>query len=159
MSKVRRRASFANQTPIPWTKTEPPNAHHVRPVVMPWKKEVLRAAIVWPGNLKKPQPVAKRFVPNVHRAITRTRQTCQRASNAHLVMPNLLQNKRHALNAAPVNSTMLQVLLFAKCVSIRRTLVAKEETVVAPIAPSVGRRKTAVPNVSRAARVRLALGV
>jgi hypothetical protein len=37
--------------------------------------------------------------------------------------------------------------------------VEKEETAVASIVPSVGRRTTAVPNVPRAVRVRLALGV
>ena len=73
MSKVRRRASFVKQTPIPRTKTEPPNAFHVRKVVLPWQ-EVHRAPIVWPANLKKRQ-TTERFVPPVHRAITRTRQT------------------------------------------------------------------------------------
>jgi hypothetical protein len=72
MSKVRRRASFVKQTPIPRTKTEPPNAFHARKVVLP-RQEVLRAPIVWPANFKKRQTPAKRFVPLVHRAITRTR--------------------------------------------------------------------------------------
>ena len=44
MSKVRRLASFATSTPIPWTKTEPPNAFHVRPVETP-RKEVQNALI------------------------------------------------------------------------------------------------------------------
>ena len=121
--------------------------------------EVLRAPIVWPGNTKKPQPVAKKFVLIVHRVTTRTHQTCKRASSAHLVLHNLLRNKRRALNAAPVNSTMLPVRFVAKCVSIRRTLVAKEETAVASIAQLDGRPKTAVPNAPRAVRGRLALGV
>ena len=70
-------------------------------------------------------------------------------------MHNRLRNKRRALNAAPVNSTMLPVRFVAKCVSIRRTLVAKEETAVASIAQLDGRPKTAVPNAPRAVRVRL----
>ena len=44
MSKVRRRASNAKPTPIPRTKTEPPNAFHVRPVETP-RKEVQNALI------------------------------------------------------------------------------------------------------------------
>ena len=74
MWKVRQLASFAKPTPIPWTKTEPRSAVHVRAVVLP-KKEVRNAAIVWPENLKKPQARAKRFVPLAHRAITRMHQT------------------------------------------------------------------------------------
>ena len=74
MPKVRRLASFVKQTHIPRTKTEPPNAFHVRKVVLP-RKEVHRAPIVWPGNLKKRQTPTKRFVPLVNRALTRTRQT------------------------------------------------------------------------------------
>ena len=87
MSKVRRLASFAKKTPIPRTKTEPPNAFHARKVDPPWQA-VHRAPIVWPANFKKQQAPAKRFVPLVYRAITRTRQTWTRASNAHLGMPN-----------------------------------------------------------------------
>ena len=87
MLKVRRRASNAKQTPFPRTKTEPPNAFHVRKVVLPCQ-EVHRAPIVWPANLKKRQAPAKRFVPLVNRAITRTRQTWTRACSAHLGMPN-----------------------------------------------------------------------
>ena len=70
MWKVRKRANFAKQTPIPRTKTEPPSAVHVRAVVLP-KKEVRNAPIVWPGNTKKPQARAKKFVLNVHPATTR----------------------------------------------------------------------------------------
>ena len=113
----------------------------------------------WPGNLKKPPAQAKIFVPLVHRAITRTRQTWTRASSAQLAMLNLLRNKRRALNAAPVNSMMLPVRFVAKRVAIQRTLVEREETAVASIVQLDGRPKTAVRNVSRAARVRLALGV
>ena len=70
MWKVRKRASFAKQTPIPRTKTEPPSAVHAREVVLP-KKEAQNAPIVWRGNTKKPQTVAKRFVLLVHPATTR----------------------------------------------------------------------------------------
>ena len=110
MSKVRQVASFAKKTPIPWTKTEPPNAHHVRKVDLPWQ-EVLRAPIVWLANLKKRQAPMKRFVPLVHRAITRTRQTWTRASNAPLAMLNRLQDKRRALNAVLVNLMLMLVWL------------------------------------------------
>jgi hypothetical protein len=105
---VRRRANFAKKTPIPWTKTEPPNAFHVRLVVLP-SMEVLRAPIVGPGNTKKPRARVKRSVAVVRQAITRTLQTCQHASNAHLGMLNRLLEKRRALNAVLVNSTMLLV--------------------------------------------------
>ncbi len=45
--------------------------------------EVLRAAIVWPGNTKKPQVPVKRVAPLVHQGITRTSQTRRtRASTA-----------------------------------------------------------------------------
>jgi len=133
------------------------NAILVRKVDLPWQ-EVHRAPIVWPANLKKRQ-TTKRFVPPVHRAITRTRQTWTRASNAHLGMPNRLQDKRRALNAAPVNSKMLPVRFIVHCVQIRPTLVKKEETVVVLIAQLVGHLKMAVRNVSRVVRVRLAMGV
>jgi hypothetical protein len=87
MSKVRRLASFAKKTLIPRTKTEPPNAFHVRKVVLPWQ-EVHRAPTVWPANFKKRQTPAQRNVPLVQRAITRTRPTGTRASSAHVGMPN-----------------------------------------------------------------------
>ena len=74
-------------------------------------------------------------------------------------MLNRLQDKRRALNAAPVNSKMLPVRFIVHCVQIRRTLVKKEETVVVLIAQLVGHLKMAVRNVSRVVRVRLAMGV
>ena len=52
----------------------------------------------------------------------------------------------------------LLVLLPANHVQSRPTLVAKEETAVVSSAPSVGRRKRAVRNVSRVVRVHLAMG-
>jgi hypothetical protein len=76
-----------------------------------------------------------------------------------LDLAKLMQGKHRAFHAAPVNSRMLPVTGVANRVSIRRTLVAKEETAVASTARSVGRPKTAVPNVPRAVPVRLALGV
>ena len=87
------------------------------------------------------------------------RQTCKRVSSAQLVMLNRLRNKRRALNAAPVNSMMLPVRFVVQRVHIRLTLMEKEETAVASIAQLVGCPKTAVRNVSRAVRARLALGV
>ena len=78
---------------------------------------------------------------------------------APLVLAKVMQGKHRAFHAVPVNSTMLWVLLVANCVSIRRTLVKKKETAVASIVPSVGLPKTAVPNVPRAVRVDLAVGV
>jgi hypothetical protein len=51
--------------------------------------------------------------------------------------------KQHVLNAVPVNSTMLQVLVVANCVTIQRILVEKEETAVASSVQWVGRLKTA----------------
>ena len=84
--------------------------HHVMYVVRAGRHqtEVCHVQNVWPGNLKKPRTRTKRFVPFVHRATTRTRQTCLRASSARVGTLNLPQNKRRVLNAAPVNSTMLQ---------------------------------------------------
>jgi hypothetical protein len=123
------------------------------------KTGVLCVRNVWPGSLKTQRPVVKRCVPFVSPAPTRIHQTCRRASSAQLAMHNRLRNKRRALNAAPVNSTMLPVRFVAKCVSNQRTLMEREETAVASIVRLDGRPKTAVRNVSRAARVRLALGV
>ena len=74
-------------------------------------------------------------------------------------MLNLLRNKHRALNAALVNSMMLPVRFVVHCVRIRRTLVEKEETALASIVQWGGCPKMAVRNVSRAVRVRLAMGV
>ena len=74
-------------------------------------------------------------------------------------MLNRRLSKRRVLNAAPVNSMTLWVLFVASRVQIRRTLVKKEETAAASIVQVVGRPTTAVRNVSRAVRERLALGV
>jgi len=68
----------------------------VRPVVQPWKKEVLRAPIVWPGNLKKPQAAqAKRSVPFVCLAVTPMHQTGEHVANVHLVTLNSRLVKHH----------------------------------------------------------------
>jgi len=71
------------------------------------------------------------------------RQTCQRANSAHVDTRNRRLGKQHVLNAAPVNSTMLQVLVVANCVTIQRILVEKEETAVVSSVQWVGRLKTA----------------
>jgi hypothetical protein len=76
-----------------------------------------------------------------------------------LVSAKTIQGKYRAFHAVPVNSTMLPVLFDVKNVSIRPTLVEKEETPLAWIAQPVGRPKTAVLNVKLVVRVRLALGV
>ena len=67
----------------------------------------------------------------------------------------MIQVKLLVYHAAPVNSMTLWVDLCANFVQIRLTLVAKEETPVAQLAPQVGPPKTVVPNVPRAVRVRL----
>ena len=72
---------------------------------------------------------------------------------------NRRPDKRCALNAAPVNSTMLLVQFVVQCVHIRRTFMEKEETTVALLVQLVGLPKLAVQNVVRVVRVRLALGV
>jgi hypothetical protein len=63
---------------------------------------------------------------------------------APLVLVKVMQGKLRAFRAVPVNSTMLRVLLFAKHVSIRRTMGTKKETAVAPIVQQVGLRQKAV---------------
>ena len=78
---------------------------------------------------------------------------------AQLVLVKVIQDKRRAFLAVPVNSTMLPVRFVANCVSIRRTLVEKEETVVALIAQLGGHPRTAVQNVPCAVQVHLALVV
>ena len=82
-----------------------------------------------------------------------------RALVAPLVLVKVIQDKFRAFHAIPVNSMMLQGLLVANYVAIRRSLVAREETAVASIVQLDGRPKTAVRNVSRAVQVRLALDV
>jgi hypothetical protein len=128
-----------------------PNAFHVRKVVLP-RKEVHRAPIVWPANLKKRQTPAKRCVPLVHRAITRTRQTWKRACNAHLGMPNRRPGKRRALNAVLVNSMVMLVLLHVNFARKTRITGTKEETAPALIVLWDGRPTTAVQNAKRAVR-------
>ena len=74
-------------------------------------------------------------------------------------MHNRHRGKRRVRNAVLVNSTMRWVLTNANRVRQTRITMTKEETLRALIVPSVGLLKTAVPNVPRALRVRLALGV
>ena len=153
MSKVRQRASFAKLTPIPRTKTEPPNAHRVRKADPPWQA-VHRAPIVWPGNLKKRERLAKTFVPLVYRASTRTHQTCRHASSAQLVTPNLPRNKRRAFHAAPVNSMVMLVWLHVNLARKIRITAAKEETAVASIVPRDGCPPVVATNAKRVVRGR-----
>ena len=97
-----------------------PKIRHRRPqtvlhpvIFVPWVEQqetgVSCVRNAWLGSLKTQRPVVKRRVPFVPPATTRIHQTCKRVSSAQLVMLNLLRNKRRALNAAPVNSTMLPV--------------------------------------------------
>ena len=81
-------------------------SHHVTFVVQEGQHEMEAWFVlnVWPGNLKIRLTRTERFVPSVHGASTRTRQTWTRVSSVQLVMLNLLRNKRPALNAAPANS-------------------------------------------------------
>ena len=68
----------------------------------------------------------------------------QSVNNVQVDLVKAMQGKLHAFHAALVNSTMLRVLLFAKHVSIRRTMGTKKETAVAPIVQQVGLRQKAV---------------
>ena len=95
-----------------------------------------------------------RFVSLVHRAITRTRQTWTRASNAHLGMPNRRPGKRRALNAVLVNSMVMLVWLHVNRARKTRITATKEETALATIVPRGGRPPVAVPNAKRAVRGR-----
>jgi len=75
---------------------------------------------------------------------------------ARLVLVKVIQGRRRALNAVPVNSTTWRVLVVANRVSVRRTLVPKEETRVVSIARSGGRLQKAVRNVIRVMPAHLA---
>ena len=79
--------------------------------------------------------------------------------NAQRDSIKMTKDKRPASNAAPVNSMTLWVPLNANYAQSRRTLVKRAETVLASIVQQVGRPETAVLNVLRVMRVRLALGV
>jgi hypothetical protein len=78
--------------------------------------------------------------------------------NVQLVQVKAIKDKRRVSNAVPVNSMTLLGLSSVNFAVCRPTLVAKEETAVVLIAPSVGRRKRVVLNVSRVVRVHLAMG-
>ena len=80
-------------------------------------------------------------------------------NNVQVDLVKATKDKLRVQNAAPVNSTMLPVRSIVHCVQIRRTLVTREETAVASIVQLVGLRRTAVRNVSRVVRVRLAKAV
>jgi hypothetical protein len=81
-----------------------------------------------------------------------------RVLNVQLVQVKAIKDKRRVSNAVPVNSMTLLGLSSVNFAVCRPTLVAKEETAVVLIAPSVGRRKRVVLNVSRVVRVHLAMG-
>ena len=83
----------------------------------------------------------------------------RRANNAPLVLVKMIRDKRRASNAAPVNLAIPLVMPHANYALPTPIMVAKEETPRALIAQRVGRPKTAVRNVARAVRARLALGV
>ena len=110
----------------------------------------------WPGNLKKLPAQAKIFVPLVHRAITRTHPTCQRANSARVGMLNHRQDKRRALNAVLVNLMLMLVWLHVNRARKTRITATKEETPLASIVPRGGRPKMAVRNAKRAVRGRSA---
>ena len=80
-------------------------------------------------------------------------------NNVQVDLVKATKDKLRVQNAAPVDSTMLPVRSIVHCVQIRRTLVTREETAVASIVQLVGLRRTAVRNVSRVVRVRLAKAV
>jgi hypothetical protein len=83
----------------------------------------------------------------------------QSVNNVQVDLVKATKDKLRVSNAAPVNSTMLPVRPVVHCVQIRRTLVKREETALASIVQWVGLRRTAVRNVSRVVRVRLAKAV
>jgi hypothetical protein len=77
--------------------------------------------------------------------------------NAPLGLVKVTKDKLLVRNAVPVNSTTFSVLLLVNRVLKTRITAAKEETLRVSIAPSGGRPKAAVPNVSRAGRGGLVL--
>ena len=83
----------------------------------------------------------------------------QSVNSVQVDLVKAIMDKLRVSNAAPVNSTMLPVRSIVHCVQIRRTLVTREETAVASIVQLVGLRRTAVRNVSRVVRARLAESV
>ena len=87
MSKVRRLASFAKNTPIPRTKIEPPNAHHVRPAVPP-KRAALNVPIAHLANLKT-SPSASNAQLDLHKV-----------TPIKVVVPNASKETKHPKKAA-----------------------------------------------------------
>ena len=86
MSKVRRLASFAKQTPFPRTKTEPPNAHHVRKAVPP-KRAAPNVPIAHRANLNT-LSTTKKFAPTAPLALHKVTRTKQ-------VVRNVFKEKKH----------------------------------------------------------------
>ena len=83
----------------------------------------------------------------------------QLAHNAPLDSVKTIQDRRRAYHATPANSPMSLVLRNANNVLKTGTTAEKEEIRRALVVQQVGLRRKAVPNVPRAVRVRLALGV
>jgi hypothetical protein len=135
----------------------------------PWKDHLNATPVTTVRRPRKAVPNAKRAVledtaPGVKTArkvntVMVLIQLPRHVAIAPPVITTTTRAKDRVCHAVPVNSTMLQVLLVANYVSTQPTLVAKEETAVASIVQQVGLPKTAVQNVLRAVRVRLALGV
>ena len=74
---------------------------------------------------------------------------------AQLDSAKVIQVKLPVFHVARVNSMTLLMRRHANLVKHRLSLVAKKEIPVAQLVPQVGRPRKAVPNVSRAVRVRL----
>ena len=79
-------ASFAKQTLIPWTKTEPPNAPPVRVVVLQ-QKAVPNVPIAHRANLKT-LSTTKKSVPNALEALHKVKQI-------NLTVRNVSKEKKH----------------------------------------------------------------
>jgi len=86
MSKVRRLASLAKQTPIPRKKTEPPNAHHVLLAVPP-KRAAPNVPIAHRANLKM-LSTTKKFVLTAPWALHKVTRIETIVRNAHWAPPH-----------------------------------------------------------------------
>ena len=89
-------AHYAKKTPIPRTKTELPNAHHVRLAVPP-KKAALNVPIARRANLKM-MSMGLKCAPNAPVGMHNVKQTnhsvlyVQREKKHQQVLPVLVQN-------------------------------------------------------------------
>jgi uncharacterized protein YjeT (DUF2065 family) len=117
-------------------------------------------SIVWIAILERLKMVlVRKLVKLAVQDNIKLPQEMLRASNAPLVSVKTTKDKRRASNAALVNLAIPLVMPHVNHALPTPITVTKEETPGALIAQQVGRRKTAVRNVARAVRVRLALGV